>query len=97
MDKKQTANFIKQIMGAYPAFNPTPERLEIWSRLMAKIDYDLAILRLDKHVSNSSFPPTIADILNPDGEAKKNKFEDYCETTGRVYEFVDLKTKINRR
>lgn len=91
MDKKQTADFIKQIMGAYPSFNPTTERLEIWSRLMVKIDYNIALSRLDKHVAVSNFPPTIADILNPDGEKKKAKHDDYCETTGRVYELIAYK------
>ena len=75
MDKKQTAHFLMQIIGAYPNFDPTEERMEIWSRLMARIEYDLAAKRLDRYVSLNKFPPTIADILNPDGpnqEVKSN-------------------------
>jgi hypothetical protein len=59
-------------MGAYPTFEPTPERLDIWSRLMADMDYGLAVKRLDKHAANNKFAPTIAEILNPE-EATKRK------------------------
>ena len=76
MDKKETARFIKQIMGAYPSFEPTPERLEIWQRIMDGIDYDLAVKRLDKHVLNSKFPPTIAEIMNPDEAVKRKQRND---------------------
>ena len=73
MDKKQVSSFLKQIIGAYPTFEPTPERVEIWSRHMEDIDYDLAVKRLDKHVASSKFPPTIAEIVNPDEAAKRKQ------------------------
>lgn len=79
MDKKQTANFIKQVMGAYPSFEPTPERLEVWQRNLSEMDYDLAIKRLDKHVMTQKFPPSIAEILNPD-EHLKRKAKPYDDT-----------------
>lgn len=77
MDKKQAASFLKQVMGAYPSFDPTPERLDIWSRNLEQIDYDLAIKRLDKHVATSKFAPTIAEILTPEdtGKRKQQKAE----------------------
>lgn len=71
MNDNQKSKFIKQIIGAYPTFEPTPERLEIWSRHMSEMDYELAIKRLDKHVKTSKFPPTIAEILNPEQPKKK--------------------------
>jgi hypothetical protein len=73
VDNKQTANFLKQVMGAYPTFEPTPERMEIWGRHMANIDFDLAIKRLDKHAHASKFAPSIADIVNPDEAIKRKK------------------------
>jgi len=73
VDEKQKANFIKQIIGAYPSFEPTPERLQIWQRNLDEINYDLAVKRLDKHVTNHKFPPTIAEILNPDAELKRKQ------------------------
>ena len=79
MDKKQIASFIKQIMGAYPTFDPTPERMEIWQRHMADMDYDLAIKRLDKHVKTAGigkFAPSISEILNPEEATRKKKWEE---------------------
>jgi hypothetical protein len=76
VDKRQTSQFIKQIMGAYPTFEPTQERLDIWSRLLSDMDYDLAIKRLDKHAATSKFAPSIAEILNPEDANKKKKWEE---------------------
>lgn len=73
MDQKETAKFLKQIIGAYPSFEPTVERMEIWGRLLKEIDYDLAIKRLDNHVRVSKFPPTIAEILRPAAAIKMKK------------------------
>lgn len=67
MDKKHIASFLKQVMGAYPSFTPTPERLEIWGRHLSDMDYELAIKRLDKHIrtaGSGKFAPSISDIIN---------------------------------
>ena len=75
MDKGQIGKFIKQIMGAYPSFEPTDERMEIWGRHMTNIDYDLAVKRLDKHIvtaGTGKFPPSISEILNPEQHKKKS-------------------------
>ncbi len=73
MDKNQIKHFLKQLLGAYPSFNPTDEALEVWGRHMATMDYNLAIKRLDKHITTSKFPPSIAEILNPEEVLKKRR------------------------
>ena len=72
MDKKQAERFIRQIVAAYPNFEPEPERLSLWARKLEGIDYELAFKRLDKYIEINRFPPMIADILNPE-DAKKRK------------------------
>ena len=90
MDKKQIAMFLKQVTGAFSNFEPTPERLDIWGRLLTQIDYETAIKRLDTYVAANRFPPTVADILNPDGvRKKKSSGDDYCEVTQSRYEIFD--------
>jgi len=76
VDKKQVSSFLKQIIGAYTTFEPTPERVEIWQRHLEDIDYDLAVKRLDKHILTSKFPPTVAEIVNPDEAAKRRQKAD---------------------
>ena len=63
MDSKETREFMKIITGAYPSFEPTQDRVEIWSRLMDDIDYDVAVKRLYKHIAVSKYAPSISEIL----------------------------------
>lgn len=75
MEKQQISKFLKQIYGIYPSFDLYPERIQMWSKFLADMDYDLAIKRLEKHASTSKFAPSIAEILNPE-EAKRKKWDD---------------------
>jgi len=66
VNRKQAAEFIKKISGAYPNLEFNENRIKIWVEMMADIDYSLAVTRLKKHITTSKFPPSIAEILNPD-------------------------------
>jgi hypothetical protein len=65
--------FLKQVWGLYSTFEPAPERVQAWARNLSEIEYDTAIKRLDKYAAFNQYPPTLANILNPEriGEKKR--------------------------
>lgn len=71
MNKSQAYKIIKQISAAYPTFDPTPERLELWTKKLSGIEYETAAGRLDKYINNNRFAPTVADILSCPDKPKK--------------------------
>jgi hypothetical protein len=73
MDNKQAKEFVKIIVEAYPNFEPTPGRVKIWAEMMDNITFKLAMKRLKAHISTSKFPPSIAEILNPEEANKKRR------------------------
>jgi len=77
MSPKQTNDFLEQIAAAYPNFEVTPQRVQMWGRQMKSIEYDLAVKRLDGYSAWNKFPPTVADIASS-GEMKQRerKFND---------------------
>lgn len=76
MDKEQFKKFIQIITDAYPAWDPKTSRLELWADMLSDLNYFVAMSRLKKHIATSKYPPTIAEILNPEEAAKsKNRQE----------------------
>ena len=73
MDRIQAKNFIKIMAASYQSFAPTPDRIKTWTYFLDEIDFDLAIKRLNNHIRTSRFPPSIAEILNPDEANRKFK------------------------
>ncbi|MGI6436388.1 MAG: replicative helicase loader/inhibitor [Syntrophomonadaceae bacterium] len=84
MDKKQTAEFMKKLVGAYPTFEPTPMRMELWTEMMAEITYDQAIKRLRQYIAVNRFPPSIADILNPDEANRRRQPDTYTQSVHAI-------------
>lgn len=77
MNKKEAGEFIKQIAAAYPNIDFYPDRIKIWTEMLADIEYDMAVKRLKNHIATVKFAPVIADILNPgDKEHIKSNFID---------------------
>ena len=72
MNKKQADDLLGIIAGAYQSFELTKERVKIWTEMLSEIDFDIAKKRAKHHISTSKFPPSIAEVLNPE-EASKRK------------------------
>lgn len=97
MQKHEVKKILEQLINLYPSMKLTKDTAAIWVECLQDISYENAYNNLLEHAKNSQYAPTIANIRGSNKKDNKEKFNDYCETTGRVYEFVDLKTKINRR
>ena len=61
MDRIQAKNFIKIMAASYQSFAPTPPSCPGFLK------------RLNNHIRTSRFPPSIAEILNPDEANRKFK------------------------
>lgn len=73
MDQKQADMIIAKISATYPTFDLTKDRVKVWREFMSQIDFGLAIKRLNTHIATSKFPPSIADILNPESANRKRQ------------------------
>ena len=72
MDNRQAKEFIKLMVEAYPSFELTPGRVKVWTEMLTDIEYGIAVKRLKEHIATHKFAPTIAEILNPDENMKRN-------------------------
>lgn len=76
MDKEQYGQFFKLMKTAYPSLDLSTDRIKLWKDKLADLNYFVAMSRLNKHIDTSKYPPTIAEILNPEEAAKsKNRQE----------------------
>ncbi|NLW90989.1 MAG: hypothetical protein GXY34_05250 [Syntrophomonadaceae bacterium] len=76
MDKEQFKKFVQTMTDAYPNWDPKTSRLELWADMLSDLNYFVAMARLKKHIATSKYPPSIAEILNPEEAAKsKNRQE----------------------
>ena len=80
MTNEEYGRFMKQMIGAYPQMNLMDATMEIWQRHLSGMEYDQAIRNLDRHVCTSKFPPTIAEIMNPEIANRRS------DETGREWE-----------
>ena len=75
MDKPQTKEFLNILADAYPNLELKTNygRAKLWAKFMAEIEYSIAMKHLKKHIATSKFPPSIAEILNPDEANRKGQ------------------------
>lgn len=66
MNKQESTDIIRRIAAAYPKFDLTGKvgqaRIELWMEHLEKLDYSTTLQKLNKHISESKYPPTIAEI-----------------------------------
>lgn len=84
MNKQEVKKLLGLIIDLYPSFKLTTDTATIWAETLEDISFEHARTNLIKHVKESQFPPTIADIRGV--KKRKVSTSDYCETTGQVYE-----------
>jgi hypothetical protein len=59
----ETTNLIGEINLFFPQVTVTKERIKAWHALLKDEEYCHVLERLRKHSKQSSFPPTIRDLL----------------------------------
>ncbi|MCR6111781.1 hypothetical protein HXA35_15640 [Bacillus sp. A301a_S52] len=63
MTSREVVELIEQVDAAYPGkLKKTQDTVKVWYRHMKDQDKEKVLWRLDKHISRSSFPPTIHDL-----------------------------------
>jgi len=65
---------LETIVAAYPSFELTKKRVEVWSKHLECMPYEPVMARLEKHIEEKTMPPSIAEISVK--EPEKNEFLD---------------------
>ena len=69
LSKEEALDIFKTIIALYPSFNTKGDEeykrnvARIWVNKLMKADYRLTKNKLDNYSNSSSFPPSIADII----------------------------------
>lgn len=62
MDRNQVKEVFKIIAFAYPKFEVSSEKIDFWLRFLGDQDYASVMSKVEYHIKNNVFPPTIADL-----------------------------------
>lgn len=62
MERNQAIEILETINELYPRFELTERKIEIMVPQLEKMDYPRVMARLNEHIVNNSFPPTLAEI-----------------------------------
>lgn len=88
MNRQEVKELLELIISLYPNIKLTHEMANVWVECLEGISFDKARSNLIKHVKQSRYAPTIADIRCFERKPK-TVFSRYCETTGDEYEIFD--------
>lgn len=76
MKQSEVGKLLTLIATAYPdKFKSDDAKINLWHSLLKDIDYPLALLALQSHLSTSAFIPTIADIRKAAANAQDTDSE----------------------
>jgi hypothetical protein len=67
MNEANILTLLEKITAAYPNFELTEDRIQLWNDSLLGFYMDEAEANLDKHILTNVFPPTIADITKLGG------------------------------
>lgn len=62
MTRDEVIQLFKFLKNIYPNFEVTSEKVDIWAKMMQKMDFKRVMARAEQHATESPFPPTIAEI-----------------------------------
>lgn len=62
MTYNQAVTILEYISAAYPRFEITEKRVEIWVEQLANMPYEKVLARLKQHIKEKPFPPSVAEI-----------------------------------
>ncbi|MEC1551557.1 replicative helicase loader/inhibitor [Bacillus haynesii] len=76
MEVNQAMEILQRIAAAYTKFDLTGDvgkkRIELWIDHLSKLPYEPVLAKVDEHILNNRFPPSIAEIKVRQPE--KNEF-----------------------
>lgn len=75
MDKNEFKKFMKQYVALYPCFKTTTEGLEAMERNLKDLTLKQAEINLDKCIAITTFPPSVAQIKNPNAPVRRRQQE----------------------
>lgn len=62
MERTQVIELFKSIKLAYPTFDVSTEKVNLWHDLMQDMPYEVVNRRLKQHILSNEYPPKIAEI-----------------------------------
>lgn len=62
MTKEETKELLTLIFTAYPNFEITKDRIDLWVDMLTDAVFDKAKANTEQHIKTSKYPPTIAEI-----------------------------------
>lgn len=63
MTESETARLLAVIALAYPTFEVTRERIALWQDMLRAVEFDLAQRATRRHIAESKWAPTVAEIM----------------------------------
>lgn len=95
MTKADVVKLFKFIKSIYPTFEVSQEKINIWSSVMKKMDFDRVMVRVNEHVTENKFPPTIAEIAAypPEKNDHLDKMREWEQEAAKVPESTKQRFK----
>lgn len=62
MSREELVRLMQNITMAYPAFEVTRDKVDLWHDLMKDMPYEAVNARLKQHILSSEYAPKIAEI-----------------------------------
>jgi len=86
MNREQVKELFKLIKSVYPMFEVTSDKIDSWTRLMKKMDFERVMAKTEKHVQSNRFAPTIAEIsaYPPEKNEHLEKMQRWKEEAAKV-------------
>jgi hypothetical protein len=74
MIKREVAELLKFLNDSYPSLEVTQSRIDTWTRLLKDQNPARVMRNAERYITEQKFPPTIADLREPNLEAHSNDF-----------------------
>lgn len=62
MTREETKSLLKLILLAYPNFEVSAEKVELWAQMLTDVSHAAGNKNVMQHIKTSRFIPTIADV-----------------------------------
>ena len=84
MTKEQVFEVLKLVNEAYPNFEVTQDKINIWHKFLKDQNPAIVMKNAEKHVIESKFPPTIADLREAASTPSRKRNEEHLEKMKRL-------------
>lgn len=90
MTREEVVQLFKFLKNIYPTFEVSTDKVDTWTRIMQKMDYQRVMVKAEKHASENKFPPTIAEIsaFAPEKNETLEKMKQWKKEADQVPESV---------